>query len=606
MARAFTRMIRLLVPFMMAAVPYQVNSQTFSESALYNFCGSGACYNAVTSSLIQASDGDLYGTSEGGTSGNDYGTIFRITPSGQFTVIHSFCILGAAGCTDAGGPSTLIEGGDGSFYGTNEQGGLSGVGSIFRITRSGAYSILYSFCGTADCKAGVYPSGIIQGNDGNFYGTTLSAIFKITSTRQLTVLATLASDGGENPQGIIQGSDGNYYGTTSQGGTSDVCTYGCGTFFRMTPTGALSTLYSFCVQGSCLDGYFPTGTLVEDSNGDFYGVTDYAGEYDEGTAFVVTPAGTLTTLYAFCSQSQCTDGEFPNGGLTLGSDGKLYGTTPYGGDAYEDEGQIQQAGTIFQLTLNNAQSVSFSTIFNLCYDGNNEGCPGGNTPTTGVVQGNDGSFYGTTGFGGTENDGVVYKLAVTPELSAPVQVSLSSSQVMPGKPVTASLKVLNAFSLTMQQCYAFQNGTPLGKVPGTYNSSTKLYTFSGSLTPITAGIYNYAVTCGGVESGFATLTVGDTTQTTLTATPNPVTPPANDTLTATVTRTTSSGTPTGSVTFSVGTTVLGKSTLNGSGVATLSASSKGVAAGTYPVVATYSGDTNDVGSASAAVDITVE
>jgi len=162
----------------------------------------------------------------------------------------------------------------------------------------------------------------------------------------------------------------------------------------------------------------------------------------------------------------------------------------------------------------------------------------------------------------------------------------------------------------MQQCYAYQTSkgivTPLGKVPGTYNSSTKLYTFSTSFTPATAGIYNYAVTCGGVESGFATLTVGDTTQTTLTAAPNPVTPPANDTLTATVTRTTSSGTPTGSVTFSVGTTVLGKSTLNGSGVATLAASSSGVAAGTYPVVATYSGDANDISSASAALNVTVQ
>jgi hypothetical protein len=109
-----------------------------------------------------------------------------------------------------------------------------------------------------------------------------------------------------------------------------------------------------------------------------------------------------------------------------------------------------------------------------------------------------------------------------------------------------------------------------------------------------------------VESGFATLTVGDTTQTLLTASSNPVTPPANDTLTATVTRTTGSGTPVGSVTFSTGSIVIGKATLNGSGVATLTASSQGVAAGTYPVVATYSGDSNDVSSTSAAVNVTVQ
>jgi Bacterial Ig-like domain (group 3) len=223
----------------------------------------------------------------------------------------------------------------------------------------------------------------------------------------------------------------------------------------------------------------------------------------------------------------------------------------------------------------------------------------------GITQGSDGSFYGI-GDEGFEMPALAYKLSLSPALPAPMQLMLSANQVQPGKPVTASLKVLNAFSLTMQQCYAFQNGTPLGKVPGTYNSSTKLYTFSTSFTPATVGIYNYAVTCGGVESGVATLTVGDTTKTTLAAAPNPVTPPANVTLTATVTRTTGSGTPGGSVTFSVGTTVLGKVSVNGSGVATLSASSKGVAAGTYPVVATYSGDSSDVESVSAAVNVTVE
>jgi hypothetical protein len=189
-------------------------------------------------------------------------------------------------------------------------------------------------------------------------------------------------------------------------------------------------------------------------------------------------------------------------------------------------------------------------------------------------------------------------------LPAPVQVSLSSSQVQRGKPVTASLKVLNAFSLTMQQCYAFQNGTPLGKVPGTYNSQTKLYTFSGSLTPTTAGIYNYAVTCGGVESGFATLTVGNTTTTTLMGAPNPVTPPAKVTLTAAVAS--GGGTPTGTVKFTAGATVLGSAKLNSSGVAALAASSQGVPAGTYPVVATYSGDGNNITSASLPVNITVE
>ena len=178
---------------------------------------------------------------------------------------------------------------------------------------------------------------------------------------------------------------------------------------------------------------------------------------------------------------------------------------------------------------------------------------------------------------------------------------------MPKTPVTASLKALNAFSLTMQQCYAFQtlNGTmtPLGKVPGTYNSQTQLYTFSTSFTPTIAGIYNYAVTCGGVESGFATLTVGDTTSTTLTASPNPVTPPASVTLTATVT---GSGKPTGSVTFLYGSTTLGTAKLNSGGVATFAASSNGVPAGSYAITAKYSGDSENITSTSAPVAVTVQ
>jgi hypothetical protein len=164
----------------------------------------------------------------------------------------------------------------------------------------------------------------------------------------------------------------------------------------------------------------------------------------------------------------------------------------------------------------------------------------------------------------------------------------------------------------MQQCYGFQtlNGamTPLGLVPGNYNSSTKLYSFTGSLTPAQPGTYTYAVTCGGIESGQAALTVtgSDATTTALTATPQTVTPPGTVQLAATVTRTGSSAVPTGTVTFYYQTLALGSAALNGSGVATLTASSSGVAAGSYAITAQYSGDAEDAASSSPAITVMVE
>jgi hypothetical protein len=194
-----------------------------------------------------------------------------------------------------------------------------------------------------------------------------------------------------------------------------------------------------------------------------------------------------------------------------------------------------------------------------------------------------------------------------------VQLSLSETKITLGASVTLSWKVLNAFSTTLQQCYAFvqsgatTGGAWTGKQAGTYSSSTKLYTGSATLKPTAAGTYTYALTCGGVESGIATLTVSGTSKTdsttTLTATPNPATVGETVTLKATVTG--SSGTPTGKVTYSVESVTLGSATLNGSGVASLAASSNGQAPGSYPVVASYGGSSTYNTSESKAVTVTL-
>jgi len=615
---------QLLLASAVLMPPIALPGQTYTESVIYSFCAQSNCPTGSSpqTNLIQASDGNYYGTAAGLISG-DVGTLFRLTPQGQLSVLHTFCALYATNCPQGESPNGIIEGSDGYLYGTTQYGGSTnsgtgtlGGGVLFKISLAGAYYVIYSFCSTGTCSSADYPySTLVEGSDGNYYGTTSSSVFKITPSGQLTDFSCCAYGfdfGTPDASALLQATDGNYYGLASAGGNESQCNEsGCGTIFRVTSGGGATSVYIFsCTENgySCPDGAHPYGSLVETGGSNLYGLAQGGGDAADpgyGVIFKFSSNGSLTPVYTFC-QTDCLDGEPPEG-LMVASDGNIYGTTTYSGNTNQPG-----AGTVFRITPNSDPSASFETLYS--FDGE-LGSTDADVPLAGVMQGSDGNLYGTTSEGGTGTGpgGTVYKLTVSPLLPAPVQLSLNSSQVQPGKPVTASLKVLNAFSLTMQQCYAFQNGTPLGKVPGTYSSSTQLYTFSGSLTPATAGIYNYAVTCGGVESGFATLTVGDTTSTTLTASPNPVTPPANVTLTATVARTTGpgtptggSGTPTGSVTFSSGTVVLGKASLNGSGVASLSAISKGVAAGTYPVVATYSGDTNDVGSASAAVDVSVE
>jgi len=160
-------------------------------------------------------------------------------------------------------------------------------GRIFRVTPSGELTNFYSFCAKADCADGGFPSGA-----------------------------------------LIQGTDGNLYGTTTVGGPG--CTeydYECGTVFKITLGGEITTLYTFCLQAGCPDGGDPQGAIVQASDGNFYGTASGGGTGGGGTIYRLTPTGTLTVLYSFCSTSGCADGDDPVGGLAVGPDGALYGGT---------------------------------------------------------------------------------------------------------------------------------------------------------------------------------------------------------------------------------------------------------------------------------------
>src|ERR1700722_14670772 len=194
-------MLRFLLDAVLAlflglvVVPIVLSAQTTTESTLYSFTGGGD--GAYPSALIQGSDGNFYGTTTfGGNAvisgschqGIGCGTIFRSTPSGGLTVLYIF-----TGGNDGAYPGPLVQGGDGNFYGAAVFGGsgacednsnaVVGCGTIFQITPSGNFMVLYSFGGGID---GSYPNSLIQGSDGNFYGTTVGTIFRMTPSGTLT------------------------------------------------------------------------------------------------------------------------------------------------------------------------------------------------------------------------------------------------------------------------------------------------------------------------------------------------------------------------------------------------------------------------------------
>jgi uncharacterized repeat protein (TIGR03803 family) len=394
-----------------------LSAQTFKT--LHRFDGTDGQYPIA--GLVQATGGNLYGTTEYGGA-NNYGTVFKISPGGgPVKTIYSFCSQGGTACTDGDLPyAGLVQGTGGNLYGTTSYGGANNGGTVFKISPSGTLTTLHSFCSQSGCPDGYIPfAGLVQATDGNFYGTTESGgaqgggtVFKITPSGTLTTLYSFCSqsgcpDGDGPTAGLVQASDGNFYGTTYGGGTNNCFGYaGCGTVFRITPSGTLKTLYSFCSQSGCPDGHSPNAALVQATDGNFYGTTESVGT---GTVFKITPSGTLTTLYTFCSQSGCTDGQYPTGALVQATDGSFYGTT-FGGGTRRGSCILGSCGTVFKIT----PSGTLTTLHSFC---SQSGCPDGANPEA-ALQDTDGMFYGTTYSGGAyprvcgDRCGTVFSLSV--------------------------------------------------------------------------------------------------------------------------------------------------------------------------------------------------
>jgi len=313
---------------------------------LYSFCVSSGCPDGSSpaAGLVLGSTGYFYGVTQVGGA-NSIGTIFQVKPNGKLTTLYSFCA--ATDCPDGAQPiSGLIQGSDGDFYGTAMDGGANGnFGTVFkyRFFRPSGLTTLHSFCADAGCTDGAFPrSVLVQATDGDFYGTTgadganlRGTVFRITSDGVLTTLHAFCAlpncaDGDGPLPGVVQAANGRFYGTTELGGTSTNCNGGCGTVFRMSSEGKLTTLHSFALS----DGRGPNG-LVQGTDGNFYGTTELGGAFNKGTIFQMTPDGTLTTLRSLSG----SDGTEPTSGMIQATDGNFYGTCHL------------QNGTVFRLSM---------------------------------------------------------------------------------------------------------------------------------------------------------------------------------------------------------------------------------------------------------------
>ena len=312
---------------------FSLNANGGAFATLNTFTGSNQG-KTPEGGLVQARDGNFYGTTS--TGGNDgFGTLYQVVPTtGKLTALASFTNGDPGG--NPGG--TLIEGLDGFLYGTAEYGGIDNDGTVFRAAITGGADTLATITGGL---AGVYPqSDLIQAADGNFYGTTsqggtasLGTFFQVTPGGALNVLYSFTggADGSRPLRGVVQGTDGAFYGVCNQGGT-----YGNGAIYRVAVSGVTATvtgLYSFLPLLG--DGSNALGNLLLASDGNLYGTSAGGGAYGDGTIFEVTETGGFNVLYSFANGA---DGGFPVAGLTQGSDGRLYGTTA---------GQNGSAGTVF-------------------------------------------------------------------------------------------------------------------------------------------------------------------------------------------------------------------------------------------------------------------
>lgn len=456
--------------------------------------------------LLRDSSGNLYGvTLYGGTYNVEFlgdGALFKVSPTGTETLLHSF----AGGTADGKYPAgPLVMDSAGNPYGTTNGGGANGDGTVFEFSATGTETLLYSFAGgTTD---GVGPqAGLIMDSAGNFYGTTAGGgangdgtVFKLTASGTETVLYSFTggSDGATPIAALIMDSAGNLYGTTQKGGAS-----GNGTVFKISAAGRESVLYAF---GSGSDGQYPDASLVRDNAGSLYGTTPHGGVFGDGTVFKLTAGGAESVLYNFTGGT--ADGRFPDGGLVMDDAGNLYGTTAADG-AYG-------SGTAFEVTASGTEVIVHS--FGRGTDGQG--------PIAGLILDDAGNLYGTTQEGGgNAGNGTVFEIsaaAVTAAYSTVGSAGYVVGGTISGLVSGAVVNLLNdgTESLTLQSNGGFQfptrlaSGSAYDVTIASYTAGAPCTLSNATGTIVSSNVIDIVVSCatptftvGGTVSG---LTAGE-------------------------------------------------------------------------------------------------
>jgi len=342
--------------------------------------GDGA--NPFGALLLDAA-GNLYGTTLNGGTGD--GTVFKIDSTGKETVLFTFDSAVSGDSPD----TPLIQDQAGNLYGITSEGGPGGAfGIVYKLSPQGEQTVLHAFHRGAGSDPLVPTGGLLMDSTGNIFGTTIAGgsgdcpggcgtVFRLDPALKLRVLHKFTVSEGNEPFGpLVQDADGNLYGVTKEGGDlscpdPNIPGAGCGTVFKLGKNRELTVLHTFA---GGKDGSTPQGGLLLDAAGNLYGVASLGGNREHGTVFKISKDGAYTVLHRF----HRLEGGTPNGGLVQDEVGNLYGTN--GSQGSDNLGTIYQLSRDGQLTLLHT------------FRGSNDGAE----PFAGLIRDAAGNLYGTT------------------------------------------------------------------------------------------------------------------------------------------------------------------------------------------------------------------